>query len=141
MGSAQLDKGSNSMVEFNSWKSYPQPVVEKGTKTAFELGEERRPKFGVAVSTAKAPQEQPRPGEARIASKMQSTFPCSHDGLPERAKPGFNNDRGTFLNIAADPKLLMPGEELETMPALEEPESKTKAKAKPKRKRRQATKR
>ena len=130
MGSAQLDKGSNSMFEFNSWKSYPQPVAQKGTKIAFELGEERRPKFGVAISTAKAPQEQPRPGEARIASKMQSTFPCSHDGLPERAKPGFNNDRGTFLNIAADPKLLMPGEELEVIPAIEKSKRKRQKKTK-----------
>ena len=107
--------GRDAMTDgFNSWKLIPVPESD-----GLRIDEIRRPRFARQYKTAEADTEQPKPAAAS-AQKLQQVIEVDEP----RHRPRFNTDRSTILRKKPDPKLLMPGGELETMPPVEAPKTK-----------------
>ena len=120
-GAGELVTGNAVMTDgFNSWKEIPVPESD-----GLRIDEIKRPRFGKQHKTAEEDTEQPKPAAAS-AQKMQPVI----DLEEPRQLPMFNTDLTTIIRKRPDPKLLMPGEELEVMPAVEKSKHKRRKKTK-----------
>jgi len=106
--------------EFNSWKFIPVPESNE-----LRIDEIQRPQFAKQQVTAEPDTEQPQPA-AGSAQKLQRVIEVDEP----RHRPRFNTDRSTILRKKPDPKLLMAGEELQKLPAMEKSKRKKRKKTK-----------
>ncbi|WP_413745316.1 hypothetical protein [Synechococcus sp. MIT S9501] len=113
--------GSDAMTEgFNSWKDIPVPESD-----GLRIDEIKKPQFAKQYQTTEADTEQPQPAPAS-AQKMQRVI----DVEEPRQLPAFNTDLTTIIRKRPDPKLLAPGEELQTLPAIKKTKRKKRKKTK-----------
>ena len=113
--------GRDAMTDgFNSWKLIPVPESD-----GLRIDEIRRPQFGRQYKTAEADTEQPKPAAASV-QRLQRVIEVDEP----RHRPRFNTDRSTILRKKPDPKLLMPGEEPQTLLATKKPKRKRRDKTK-----------